>query len=47
MQRIADSLNWSTQTLARFVGRSDWNFSSTAEAATGCLLLAAIVIAFL
>jgi hypothetical protein len=27
-------------------GRFDWNFSSTAEAATGILLLSAVVVAF-
>jgi len=27
-------------------GRFDWNFSSTAEAATGIMLLAAVVVAF-
>ena len=29
------------------IHRYDWNFSSTAEAATGVLLLAVIVLAFL
>ena len=27
-------------------GRFDWNFSSTAEAATGILLLSAVIVAF-
>ena len=28
------------------IGRFDWNFSSTAEAATGILLLGALVVVF-
>jgi hypothetical protein len=38
-ERLGSTIMWRT-------GRFDWNFSSTAEAATGILLLGALVVVF-